>query len=207
MRTARSRAPCCSPPPRAHSPPPRARSPPPRARSDLAFSPRALPPCPRHSSRAGLLARGPSQEFESLLYADDIKVDITELPAYLTIGIVSGLAGTIFVRLNQRWMRFRKVRHHGRTHAPFSHSAVHTLPLTRMHACAPQDALATPSRASRSLTTRMPCCVFAASLVASRDRRSAMHRLGPSAADSCGRPPSSWRGAWFRCLMGPPVRS
>ena len=43
-----------------------------------------------------------------MLHADDISTDPTQLLAYMVIGLACGLAGSLFVRLNFRWMAFRK---------------------------------------------------------------------------------------------------
>ena len=43
-----------------------------------------------------------------MLYADDLSTDPTQLVAYVLIGVASGLAGALFVRLNAMWMAFRK---------------------------------------------------------------------------------------------------
>ncbi|KAL3907258.1 MAG: hypothetical protein SGPRY_010238 [Prymnesium sp.] len=60
----------------------------------------------------------------SMLKADDVSSDVTqampprllevksELLAYIVIGATCGLAGALFVKLNKKWMNFRKAHSH-----------------------------------------------------------------------------------------------
>ena len=43
-----------------------------------------------------------------MLHADDVSSDPTQLLAYVAIGASCGVVGSMFVKLNHRWMSFRK---------------------------------------------------------------------------------------------------
>jgi hypothetical protein len=45
-----------------------------------------------------------------MLYADDLSTDPKQILAYVLIGMMSGLAGALFVRLNALWMAFKSKR-------------------------------------------------------------------------------------------------
>ncbi|KAG8468409.1 hypothetical protein KFE25_013492 [Diacronema lutheri] len=51
-----------------------------------------------------------SATFSSFFDAEDVETDVAQLPAFITIGVLSGLIGALFVRANARWGAFRARR-------------------------------------------------------------------------------------------------
>lgn len=48
-----------------------------------------------------------SATFQAFFEAEDVETDVIQLPAFITIGILSGLLGALFVKVNAKWGAFR----------------------------------------------------------------------------------------------------